>query len=33
LTIAFQILRDQRPYERRGATSEKGASSSRSRLS
>jgi transposase len=26
LTIAYQILRDQRPYERRGASSEEGAS-------
>jgi len=33
LTIAFQILRDQRPYERRGANEAEGASSSRSRLS
>jgi len=33
LTIAFQILRDQRPYERRGACSEEGASSTISRLS
>lgn len=32
-TIAFQILRDQRPYERRGATGEEGASSTISRLS
>ncbi|CAN7251698.1 IS110 family transposase [Aminobacter sp. LjRoot7] len=33
LTIAFQILRDQRPYERRGASGEEGASSTISRLS
>lgn len=33
LTIAFQILRDQRPYERRDASSEEGASSTISRLS
>jgi len=33
LTIAFQILRDQRPYERRGANGEEGASSTISRLS
>ena len=33
LTIAFQILRDQRPYERRGAKGEEGASSTISRLS
>ena len=33
LTIAFQILRDQRPYERRDANSEEGASSTISRLS
>ena len=32
LTIAFQILRDQRPYERRGGRSEDGASTT-SRLS
>ena len=33
LTIAFQILRDQRPYERRDANAEEGASSTISRLS
>jgi transposase len=33
LTIAFQILRDQRPYERRGAMSDGNASSTRSQLS
>jgi len=33
LTIAFQILRDQRPYERRGANNEEGTSSTISRLS
>jgi len=33
LTIAFQILRDQRPYEQRDANSEEGASSTISRLS
>ena len=33
LTIAFQILRDQRPYEQRGANEEEGASSTRSRPS
>ena len=33
LTIAFQILRDQRPYERRGANDEGGAPSTISRLS
>ncbi|MBP1888269.1 hypothetical protein J2Z50_006588 [Ensifer mexicanus] len=26
LTIAFQLLRDQRPYERRGASGQEGAS-------
>lgn len=33
LTIAFQILRDQRPYERRDASGGEGASSTISRLS
>ena len=33
LTVVFQILRDQRPYERRGANAEEGASSAISRLS
>jgi transposase len=33
LTIAFQILRDQRPYQRRSEMSEEGASSTISRLS
>ncbi|WP_137113925.1 IS110 family transposase [Mesorhizobium sp. GR13] len=33
LTIAFQILRDRRAYERRGANGEEGASSTISRLS
>ena len=33
LTIAFQILRDQRAFERRGAHAEEGASSTISRLS
>ena len=33
LTITFQIMRDQRPYERRDANSEEGASSMISRLS
>jgi transposase len=33
LTIAFQILRDRRAYERRGANGEDGASSTISRLS
>nr|WP_295468841.1 IS110 family transposase [Mesorhizobium sp.] len=33
LTIAFQVLRDQRPYERRGANGEESASSTISRLS
>jgi len=33
LTIAFQILRDRRPYERRDASGEEGASSTISRLS
>jgi transposase len=32
LTITFQILRDQRPYERRGTNSEEGLSSTISRL-
>lgn len=33
LTITFQILRDQRPYERRGTNSKEGPSSTISRLS
>jgi len=33
LTIAFQILRDQRPYEWRGVVGEEGASATISRLS
>lgn len=33
LMITFQILRDRRPYERRGANGEEGTSSTRSRLS
>lgn len=33
LTIAFQVLRDQRPYERRCANEAEGASSTISRLS
>lgn len=33
LTIAFQILRDQRPYERRDANGEEGSPSTISRLS
>ncbi|MBP2449830.1 IS110 family transposase [Rhizobium leguminosarum] len=33
LTITFQILRDQRPYERRGVNSDEGASATISRLS
>ena len=33
LTIAFQILRDQRPYERRGVVGEEGASATIFRLS
>jgi transposase len=33
LPIAFQILRDQRPYERRGANGEENTSSTISRLS
>lgn len=31
LTITFHILRDQRPYERRGPNGEEGASSTTSR--